>query len=374
MTKVFPILLMCSGPALAGCAESGPPSDASTVAEKVPPGRVSLASIGAGQPFPDTEGEGHLRNVRQLTFDGENAEAYFSFAGARLIYQRKGPVGGCDQIYTLDLATGEGHMVSTGDGRTTCSYYFPGEERILYSSTHHYDPECPTPPDFSRGYVWAVYESFDIFTADSDGSNLSQLTETPGYDAEATFSPVGDRIVFTSLRSGDLDLWSMAPDGSDVRQLTTELGYDGGAFFSPDGSEIVWRAHYPELGPALEDYQGLLAEGLIRPTTLEIYVADADGSNRRQVTENGAANFAPFWHPSGEKVLFSSNLDDPTGRDFDIYMINLDGTGLERVTTAPGFDGFPVFSPDGRYLAWGSNRNEAHEGNTNVFIAEWVQS
>ena len=353
--------------------------------------------IDAGSPYPDEPAEMHLTRVRQLTFEGENAEAYFSFDGSRLVYQRTPAEGGCDQIYTLDLADGAQRLVSTGDGRTTCSYFYPDGERILYSSTHLVSEACPVPPDYSRGYVWQLHDGYDVFV--TDGAELARLTDTPGYDAEATISPVGDRIVFTSVRDGDLerfyvvlnfsdhehaldlqvaedgawlDLYSMALDGSDVRRLTEREGYDGGAFYSPDGSRIVWRAHYPEGDSALADYRSLLADGLIRPSTLEIWVADADGSNARQLTDNGAANFGPYWHPSGEWIVFSSNLHDPQGRDFDLYRIDADGSGLERITHTPGFDGFPVFSPDGRFLVWGSNRNMAHEGNTNVFVAEWV--
>lgn len=318
--------------------------------------------------------EVRLRNVRQLTFDGENAEAYFSFDGKRLIFQRTPRGGGCDQIYTLDLATGEVRQVSTGGGRATCAYYYPSGEKILYSSTHHWVGACPPRPDYSRGYVWAVYPTYDIFVADADGSKLRQLTWSWGYDAEATFSPRGDRIVFTSMRDGDLELYSMDPDGGNVVRLTHEPGYDGGAFYSPDGTRIVYRAHHPSSPEALADYRALLADGLIRPTTLEIYVMEADGSNKRQVTRNGAANFAPFWHPSGERIIFASNMENPRGRDFDLYLINVDGTGLERVTYWPDFDGFPVFSPDGRYLVWGSNRNQARRGETNIFIAEWVEA
>lgn len=337
------------------------------------PERAGPVEIQAGRPFTAVQGERRLTNVRQLTFAGENAEAYFAPDGTRLVYQRTSPEGGCDQIHAIDLATGATWRVSTGEGRTTCAYYFPGGERILFSSTHHHDAMCPVPPDMSRGYVWAVYPTYDIFSAAEDGSDLRQLTDTDGYDAEATVSPVGDRIVFTSLRDGDLDLYSMNLDGSDVRRLTDRVGYDGGAFFSPDGSRIVWRAHYPESDEELADYLALLAQGLIRPGVLEIWVADADGSNARQITDNGAANFGPYWHPSGDRIIFSSNMHDPSGRDFDLYLIGIDGSGLERVTWTEDFDGFPVFSPDGRYLVWGSNRNPAHDGNTNVFIAEWVE-
>jgi Tol biopolymer transport system component len=265
-------------------------------------------------------------------------------------------------------------MVSTGDGRTTCSYFYPSGNEILYSSTHHHDASCPPNPDFSLGYVWPVYDTYDIWASNLDGSNLRQLTTEDGYDAEATFSPAGDRIVFTSARDGDLELYSMAPDGSDLVRLTDRLGYDGGAFYSPDGSQIIWRAHYPEEGPELDDYLSLLDQGLLRPGELDIYVMDADGSNQRQVTDVGGASFAPYWHPSGDKILFSSNLHNPEGRNFDIYMVNLDGTGLTQITTDEGFDGFPVFSPDGRYLVFGSNRNNGGSGDTNVFIAEWVEN
>jgi Tol biopolymer transport system component len=351
---------------ISACAGDSPPPEGETGATAAP------LSIGAGVPYADVAGEAHLRNVRQLTTDGENAEAYFSFDGSRLVFQRN-TAGGCDQIYTMNLGTGAVSPVSNGQGRTTCSYYFPAGDRILYSSTHLGGAACPPEPDFSRGYVWPIYESYDIFVANEDGSGITQLTDTPGYDAEATFSPRGDRIVFTSLRSGDLDLWTMNPDGSDLRQITTGIGYDGGAFFSPDGTKIVWRAHYPAEGQERTDYQALLREGLIRPSRLELYVANADGTDVRQITSNGKANFAPFWHPSGTKVLFSSNVDDPQGRMFDIYMINLDGTGQERITHTADFDGFPVFSPDGKWLVWGSNRNMSHEGNTNLFIGEWVE-
>lgn len=316
--------------------------------------------------------EVHLADVRQLTFHGENAEAYFSFDGTRLIFQRTGPESGCDQIYTMRLDGSDVQMVSTGVGRTTCAYYYPSGDRILYSSTHHYAEACPPRPDFSRGYVWAVYPTYDIFVAGADGRSTRQLTHAFGYDAEATFSPAGDRIVFTSMRDGDLEIYTMAPDGADVRRLTHTPGYDGGPFFSPDGSKIVYRAHHPGTRAELDDYRSLLGEGLIRPTTLEIFVMDADGSNQRQVTHAAAASFAPFWHPSGRKILFSSNMDDPSGRDFDLYLVNLDGTGLERVTWSEGFDGFPVFSPDGSRLVWASNRNNAREGDTNIFIARWV--
>lgn len=319
-------------------------------------------------------GETHFSNVRQLTFGGENAEAYWAFDGSKLIYQAIKPGTECDQIYILDPETAETHLVSNGEGRTTCSYFYPSGDQILYSSTHHHDAACPVNPDFSLGYVWPVYDTYDVFVSNVDGSDLRQLTDTDGYDAEATFSPMGDRIVFTSVRDGDLDLYSMAPDGSDVVRLTDRLGYDGGAFYSPDGSQIIWRAHYPEVGSEeANDYLTLLGDGLLRPGELDLWVMDADGSNKRQLTDLGGANFAPYWHPDGDRIVFSSNHEDHTSRDFNIYLINLDGTGLTRITTDEGFDGFPVFSPDGKTLVFGSNRNNGDTSDTNVFIADWIE-
>ena len=338
------------------------------------PATQAAFEVTAGTPIAADPREVHLKNIRQLTYDGENAEAYWSFDGKKLSFQRTGAGGGCDQIYTLDLATGDTTRISNGTGRTTCSYFYPAGDRLLYASTHKNDPSCPAKPDFSRGYVWPVYPTYDIFVADQSGNILTQLTDSPGYDAEATISPKGDRIIFTSSRDNDLELYTMNLDGSDVRRVTNRLGYDGGAFFSPDGSKIVWRAQYPETPAEQADYRALLAEGLIRPTVLELWVANADGSDAHQITHLGKASFAPFFHPSGQKIIFSSNMDDPQGRDFDIYMIGVDGTGLERLTYTPGFDGFPMFSPDGRWLAFGSNRNPSHEGNTNVFVAEWVET
>jgi Tol biopolymer transport system component len=359
----------CGGEAPPDAVPAAAPDDA------VPPAAPTgpAFTVAAGTPFDDHAEERRLVNVRQLTFDGENAEAYFSSDGTRLVFQRTPAEGGCDQIHTIDLATGEMQLVSTGEGRTTCSYYYPAGDRILYSSTHLADDACPAPPDMSQGYVWAVYPTYDVFVANADGSDPRPLTRSDSYDAEATISPAGDRIVFTSTRDGDLDLYSMNLDGSDVRRLTDRVGYDGGAFYSPDGTRIVWRAHYPETDEEIADYRHLLAQNLLRPGELEIRVMNADGTGQRQVTSNGAANFGPFWHPDGERIVFSSNMDDPAGRNFDLYLIHEDGTGLERITYTDDFDGFPMFSPDGRYLVWGSNRNPSHPGNTNVFIAEWVE-
>ncbi len=317
--------------------------------------------------------EKHLKNMKQLTFGGENAEAYFSADGKQLIFQSTRDGRGCDQIYTMNVDGSNVKMISNGDGRTTCSYFYPGAKRILYSSTHLGDKQCPPRPDFSKGYVWAVYPSFDIFTAKPDGSDLKQLTNTSGYDAETTIRLDGKKLVFTSMRSGDLDIYSMDVDGKNVRRLTNELGYDGGPFWSYDGKQIVYRAHHPKTDQQKADYTDLLKQNLIRPTTLEIWVMNADGSNKRQVTSNGKANFGPYFFPDGKRIIFSSNMDDPRGgRNFDLYKINTDGSGLERITFNEAFDGFPMFSPDGKKLVFASNRNAKTQGETNVFIADWV--
>jgi len=317
--------------------------------------------------------EKHLRNIKQLTFGGENAEAYFSADGKQLIFQATREGHGCDQIYTMNIDGSNVKMISNGEGRTTCSYFFPGNKRVLYSSTHLGNKQCPPRPDFSRGYVWAVYPTFDIFSANADGSNPKQLTSTPGYDAETTITLDGKNLVFTSTRDGDLDIYTMDADGKNVRRLTNELGYDGGPFWSYDGKQIVYRAHHPKTDEQKADYTSLLKQNLIRPTVLEIFVMNADGSNKRQVTNNGKANFGPYFFPDGKRIIFSSNLDDARGRNFDLYQINVNGTGLERITFNETFDGFPMFSPDGKKLVFASNRNAAKQGDTNIFIADWVE-
>jgi TolB protein len=332
---------------------------------------VALPSVRAVD-FAARPDEPRLINVRRLTHGGQNAEAYYSADGRRLIFQATLPGGEpCDQIFVMDVEGRGVRRVSTGTGRTTCGYFFPSGDRVLFSSTHHRSPECPPPVDRSRGYIWPLHP-YDIFVANPDGSGLRQLTDTPGYDAEATISPDASRIIFTSDRDGDLELYVMDADGGNVRRLTNQPGYDGGAFFSPDGSRIVYRAHHPNDPAELADYRALLRERLIRPGQVEIWVMDADGSNKRQVTRNGAANFAPFFHPNGRQIIFSSNLDNPGGRDFDLYLINVDGTGQERITHAPGFDGFPMFSPDGRQLVWGSHRGSDRR-ESDIFIADWVE-
>ena len=327
-------------------------------------------AIGAGRPFASFPGETHLADVRQLTFGGENAEPYFAPDGARIIFQATPAGGGCDQQYVMDLRTGDVRRVSTGAGRTTCGYFdWPEGDRIVYASTHGAAPGCPAPPDQSQGYVWALYDGYDLWDAAPDGSNPRRLTETPGYDAEATWCGRGGKLVFTSVRDGDLDVYVMDEAGG-TKRLTSAVGYDGGAFFSPDCSEIVWRASRPE-GAALDQYRSLLAKSLVRPTALEIYLMNADGTGQRPLTRNGAANFCPTFHPDGRRILYSSNAGGG-GREFDLWILGKAGGEPERVTLSPGFDGFPHFSPDGRFLVWSSNRAEPKGRETNLFIARWV--
>ena len=318
------------------------------------------------------EQEKHFKSLQQLTFSGENAEAYFSSDSKKLIFQSHDGEGLCDQIYIMDLETGLAERVSNGDGVTTCPYFqYPNNEKFIYASTHLQDKACPPPPDFSRGYVWKLYEGYDIFSSNLDGSSLKQITSEAGYDAEATVSEDGSKIVYTSISSGDLEVWTMEPDGSDKRMLTNKLGYDGGPFFSHDGNKIVWRAYYPESDKEIEDYKKLISESMIRPMNLQIRVMNTDGTGKVQITNNEGANFAPFFFPNDERIIFCSNMADPKGRNFDLWAINLDGTNLEKITHYDGFDGFPMFSPNGKYFVFASNRNQAKPGDTNIFIAEW---
>ncbi|NNK49385.1 MAG: hypothetical protein HKP01_10965, partial [Gemmatimonadetes bacterium] len=317
------------------------------------------------------EDERHFAGLTQLTFGGQNAEAYWSTDDDWIMFQATPREAACDQQFTMRSDGSDLSLVSTGMGRTTCGYFFPGNEKIVYGSTHLGGEECPPEADMSQGYVWALYQDYDIFVADAEGSNLERLTDAPGYDAEATMSRDGEWIVFTSARDGDLEIYKMRIDGSELTRLTDTPGYDGGPFFSYDGTKIIYRASHPE-GDELADYQSLLAQGLIRPSQLDIFVMDADGSNKRQLTDNGAANFGPYFFPDGQRIIFSSNLGDQNRREFDLWAINVDGTGLERITFSGDFDGFPMFNSDGTKLIFASNRGNELPRETNLFIADWV--
>lgn len=320
-------------------------------------------------------GEKRLKNIKQLTFGGENAEAYFSSDGKQITFQSKRDNLKCDQIFTMNSDGSNVKMISNGEGKTTCSFFHKNRKKIIYSSTFGAAKECPPPPDYSMGYVWAVSPGYDIYEANADGSNIKKLTNTPGYDAEAVVSPNGKKIVFTSTRDGDLDIYSMDINGKNVKRLTTEEGYDGGAFFSPDNKQIVYRRTALNSPEELKKYKELLGRNMIVPKVYEIWVMNADGSNKRQVTKLGAGSFAPFFTPDGKAIIFSTNhfATDPRKRNFDLVLVNVDGTGVERVTFNETFDGFPMFSPDGKKIVFASNRNAAKEGDTNVFIADWVK-
>ena len=364
---------------------SSPPRAAATGVQPPPAAPAPNATTSLQYP-----GETHLANIRQITFGGQNAEAYFSADDKWLIFQHQGrfydpktraavgPNVPCDQQYTIALDPGSGpgvpQRVSNGEGRTTCGYYFPAGDRILYSSTFAGGAACPPPPDYSQGYVWPIYDTYSIYTAKPDGSDIRPLAPAKGYTAESTITRDGKHIVFTSMRNGDLDIFTMDADGSNVKQLTHELGYDGGPFWSYDGTKIVYRAEHPQTPQQIADYKRLLARGLIRPGNLELWVMNADGSGKHQVTHNGAANFAPYWLPDGKRIIYASNAantKDPSG--FDLYLINEDGTGEQRLTQYPGFDAFPMFTSNGKRLVWASNRNGTVEHETNIFIADWVE-
>lgn len=341
---------------------------------------LAAAALGAsagsasGQPTVEPEpGERHLATIRQLTFEGNNAEAYFSRNGKMLVFQRQEAVDqGCDQEYVVNIDGSGMRRISNGWGRTTCGFFYADDRRVLYSSSFAHDRACPPPPDQTAGYVWPLGH-LEIYTSKLDGSDLRQLTANGAYNAEATVSPDGKTIIFTSTRDGDIDLYSMSIDGSDVRRITNRIGYDGGAFFSPNGKQIVWRAGYPATAADSADYGGLLSRRLVRPSRVELWVANADGSNARQITRLGGANFAPYFHPDGRRIIFSSNYENPRSGKFDLYLIKVDGSGLERVTTFEDFDSFPMWSPDGKKLVWASNRNGKRPRETNVFIADWVE-
>jgi Tol biopolymer transport system component len=337
---------------------------------------VSLLAVRAQEPIPSQRAEAqetHLKNLKQLTFGGQNAEAYFSYDGSKIIFQSTRPPFECDQIFSMNVDGSDVKLLNSGKGRTTCGFFFPDGKRIIYASTHLVGDACPPAPDRSQGYVWPIYPAYEIFSANLDGSGLKRLTNNPGYDAEGTISPDGKEIVFTSMRSGDLDIYTMNADGSGTKRLTTEKGYDGGPFFSWDGRSIVYRAYHPKTKDELKEYESLLKQNLIKPTRAEIFIMSADGANKRQLTNNGAANWAPFLHPNNWQIIFSSNLHDPERLSFSLYVINVDGTGLERVTYGARFDSFPMFSRDGKKLVFASTRNAKEPREFNIFIAEWAK-
>jgi Tol biopolymer transport system component len=330
---------------------------------------------GSTQSLKPNAKETHIKNIRQLTHGGTNAEAYFSADGKDIIFQSTREPYKCDQIFSMKSDGTNLKLVSTGKGRTTCSYFTPDGKRIIYASTHLGSPDCPPAADRSAGYVWALYPDFDIFSAKPDGSDMKRLTTTKGYDAEGTVSPDGKKIIFTSTRDGDIELYEMNVDGSNQRRLTHDVGYDGGAFYSQDNQWIVWRANRPKAAADLRTYQDLLSKNLVMPSKMEIMIMKADGTQMKQLTSNGAANFAPYFLPNGKQIIFSSDMNNKSRGipDFDLYLINRDGSGLQQITFDEGFDAFPMFSNDGKKLVWAASRNGAKEGDIDIFLADWVE-
>ena len=344
--------------------------------------RKNVSSVAASSVTRDTllyPEEKHFSNVQQLTNGGDNAEAYFSYDGQYLVYQKTYVKEGipCDQIYVGKVpAPGEKFepkLVSTGKGRTTCAFFTKDNRHVVYASTHLGSEACPPVPDRAvlKRYIWPIYPSYDIFMSDLDGKIVKRMTDTPGYDAEASLSPDGKKMIFTSTRDGDLDLYCMNLQNGKTIRITKELGYDGGAWFSPDGKKIVWRASRPKTDAEIKDYKDLLAQGLVAPTNMEVFVANADGSGAKQITRYGQANWAPNFTPDGKKIIFCSNHEYPRGFPFNMYLINLDGTGLVKISRDNGFDAFPMFSPDGKKIVFCSNRNNGGTRDTNIFIADW---
>ena len=329
--------------------------------------------------YPD---EKHFKNIQQLTFGGDNAEAYWSFDSKYIVFQRTSAKDGipCDQIFVGKVPKkGEAFtykLVSTGKGRTTCAFFTKDGKHIIYASTHLGGDECPPVPDRSKygnKYIWPLYSSYDIFMTDLNGKIVKQLTHSKGYDAEATLSPDGKKMIYTSTKDGDIDLYIMNLKTGKEKRITDALGYDGGAWFSPDGKKIIWRASRPKTETEIKEYKELLAEGLVAPTNMEVWTANADGSNQQQITHLGQANWAPVFMPDSKRIIFASNHEYKRGFPFNMYIMNGDGSNLQKVSRDKGFDAFPMFSPDGKKILFSSNRNNGGTHDTNVFLAEWAE-
>jgi Tol biopolymer transport system component len=321
--------------------------------------------------------------MRQLTFNGDNAEAYWSYNGKQIIFQRKNEKENiqCDRMFigTIPQNNDDNFVykqASNGKGRNTCGYFLPDGKHIIYASTFLGGDSCPPVPDrskYNNRYVWPIYDTYDIFLADTSGNIIKRLTNTPGYDAEGTLSPDGSKMIFTSIRNGDLDLYVMDMKTYAVKQVTHDLGYDGGAWFSPDGKQIVWRASRPKTEAEIADYKDLLSKGLVAPTQMEVFIANADGSDAKQITHLGQANWAPNFTPDGKHIIFCSNHEYEHGFPFNMYLINLDGSDMQKISHDKGFDAFPMFSYDGKKIMFSSNRNSGGGYNINLFMADWIE-
>ena len=327
-------------------------------------------------------GETHFKNIIQLTNAGDNAEAYWSFDSKRVTFQRTNPKENinCDQIFMGLVPTKVGEKfnyksISGGKGRTTCSYFTKDGAHIIYASTKNGSEDCPPAVDrakYGNKYIWPLYASYDIFIADTNGKNEKQLTHSAGYDAEATLSYDGKKMIYCSVKEGDLDLYVMDLQTKKEIKVTNTLGYDGGAWFSPDGKKIVWRASRPSTPEEIEEYKSLLKDGLVAPTQMEVWIANADGTNAKQITHLGQANWAPNFTPDGKHIIFCSNHEYKRGFPFNMYLMDLEGNHIEKISRDKGFDAFPMFSPDGKRILFSSNRNNGGTRDTNLFVADWV--
>lgn len=351
--------------ALAAAASAAAAGTAKPAFRPVPPSAVAQDSL-------IRAGEDHFAHLWQLTFGGQNAEAYWSADGTRLIFQAMAGEAKCDQQYEYDLATGEVTRISNGTGRTTCGYFYDDDRRVLFASTQAGGEACPPDPDMSHGYTWALYPTYDIWTCRPDGSDLQRFIDHPGYDAEGTMSVDGKWLVFTSKRDGDIDLYKIRMDGTGLTRLTDSVGYDGGAFFSHDGKRIVWRTYRSDDPAYVDSFRQLLDQDLVRPSKMDIWVMNADGTGQKRLTDKPGASFAPFFTPDDRRILYASNWENPRSRNFDLYLIDAESGGEPvPVTRDPDFDGFPMFSPDGRWLVFCSNRGGKVAGETNIYLAEW---
>lgn len=323
--------------------------------------------------WPSEAQEKHLKNIRQLTFGGQNAEAYFSVDGKKIIFQSLQPGYPDEQIFTMNIDGTGRRLISTGKGRCTCSYFSPDGKWIYYSSTHATQPEGQPPVDMSQGYVWMVNPNFRLYRVRTDGTGLQEVLAKSGYIAETTIAPNGKYMTWTGNFEGDIDIYRSDLNGKNIRKLTDTVGYDGGPFVSWDSHAIVYRRSARLDTPeSLKQYRDLLKQNLVRPSQMDLWIMDANGRYNRQVTKLKGASFAPFLHPDNKRIIFSSNHHDPKGREFDIFIVNKDGSGLEQITHSGDFDGFPMFSRDGKKLIFASNRHGSEPGETNVFIADWV--
>lgn len=309
-----------------------------------------------------------VENIRQLTNEGQSGEGYFSPDGKRVIFQAIRGEHPFYQIYIKDLASGQEKRVSTGQGRTTCAFFHPTENKIIYASSH-LDPnrdkevdaelkklaEARRNPGARRGYSWAFDPFMDIFELNLDTNELKQLTSVAGYDAEGSYSADGKRIIFASCRNGPgADIYIMDADGKNVKQLTDSPGYDGGPFFSPDGTKVIFRGevrkrHY-----------------------LQLFVMNVDGTGLWQLTENDAVNWGPYWHPNGKHIIYSTSVHGH--QNYELYLMPVETGKAKRVTFWHGADVLPVFSGDGKKLMWTSKRGKDKAGqfSSQLFIADWV--